>query len=79
MSRDPRVAREMSPQREMEFKNNILVEVSGHKLEPYRSFCLVFYQHFSVLKMLFMNGLEFSCFADFFKGFLNPEKSMVFF
>jgi hypothetical protein len=27
-------------------------------------------------KMLFMNRLEFSCFADFLAGFIKPEKSM---
>jgi hypothetical protein len=40
---------------------------------------LVFYNNFSVLKMLLMNRLEFSCFADFLQGCLKPEKSMIFF
>jgi hypothetical protein len=48
-----------------------LVVVSGHKLEFFSdsSFCLVFYLDFSIIKMLFMNRLEFSCFADFCMDF----------
>ncbi len=41
-----------------------LVEVSGRKLESRG-----FYPHFSVLRMLFMNRLEFSCFEDFLQEF----------
>jgi hypothetical protein len=29
--------------------------------------------------MLYMNRLEFSCFADFLQGFLKPGKNMVFY
>ncbi len=34
---------------------------------------------FPLYKMLFMNRLEFSCFADFLGVFIKPEQSMVFF
>jgi hypothetical protein len=40
------------------------------------SFCLVSTLIFPFYKMLFMNGLEFSCFADFFVRIL---KTIVFF
>jgi hypothetical protein len=47
------------------------VDVSGHKLDYYQtrvlsSFLPLF---FLLYKMLFMNRLEFSCFADFFALF----------
>jgi hypothetical protein len=48
-----------------------LVEVSGHKLESSQTRVFVWFSSLilPVYKMLFMNRLEFSCFADFFKGF----------
>jgi hypothetical protein len=55
-----------------------LVEVSGTLFSD-SGFYLVYCPHFSFYKMLFMNILEFSCFPDFFYGFLEPENSMVFF
>jgi hypothetical protein len=57
---------------EMEILNSIFfVELSGHKLKSYQSFCLVFYPHFPFYKMLFINRLEFSCFPV--SAFLKPE------
>jgi hypothetical protein len=58
-----------------------LVEVSGHKLESSQTRVFVWFSTliFSFYKMLFMNRIELSCFADFSKGFLKPEKSMGFF
>ncbi len=53
----------------MEFLNGIFsIEVSGHELESSQARVFVW---FSILiipfyKMLFMNRLEFSCFADIF-------------
>jgi hypothetical protein len=49
---------------EMEFLNGILVEVSVHKLQSSQT--QVFFIIFPFYKMLFMNRLDFSCFADFF-------------
>ncbi len=43
------------------------------------SFCSVFYTHFSVLQNADHEILTLSSFADFLQGFLEPEKSMVFF
>jgi hypothetical protein len=52
----------------MEFLNGILVEVSGHKLEPSQTPVFVCFSTviFLFYKMLFTNRLEFSCFANFF-------------
>ncbi len=39
----------------------------------------VFTLTFPFYKMLFMNRLEFSCFADFFVCIFKPEQNTVFF
>jgi hypothetical protein len=53
---------------EMEFLNGILVEVSSHQLESSQTQDFVWFSNliFLFYKKLFMNRLEFSCFADFF-------------
>ncbi len=45
------------------------------RLEFLYGFTLIF----PFYKLLFMNRLEFICFADFLYGFLKPEERMVFF
>ncbi len=57
-----------------------LAVVSGHKLDSSQTQVFVRFSILSFLfyKMLFMNRVKYSCFADFFKGFLKPEKSIVF-
>jgi hypothetical protein len=64
----------------MEFLNSIFVRgFWAYTLVFSESIsCLVFYPHFSFYKMLFMNRLKFSCFADYFCVFLKPEVVMVF-
>ncbi len=59
----------------MEFLNGIFCRGFWAKTRVFSDsrYCLVFYPHFSVLKMIFMNRPEF------LKGFLKPEKSLVFF
>jgi hypothetical protein len=44
-----------------------LLIIAGHNLESSQTqvIFLVFYPNFSILQMLFMNRMEFSCFADF--------------
>jgi hypothetical protein len=52
----------------MEFSNDLLVEISGHKLESFQTRVFVWFSTFvfPFYRMLSMNRLEFSCFADFF-------------
>ncbi len=58
-----------------------LFEVSGHKLETsqIRVFVLFSTLISPFFKMLFMNRLELSFFADFLQGLLKTEWSMVFY
>jgi hypothetical protein len=51
----------------MELLNGIFIEVSGHKLESSQTRVFVWFSTliFTFYKVLFMNRLEFSCFADF--------------
>ncbi len=65
---------------EMEFLNSLFsqgflgINLSLLRLEFLSSFLPSFFY-----KMLFMNRLEFSCFADFLSLFLKPEQSIIFF
>ncbi len=58
-----------------------VVELSEPKLESSQTRDFVWFSTLISLfyKMHFMNRLEFSCFADFFKRFLKPVKNMFFF
>jgi hypothetical protein len=60
----------------MEFLNGIFSRGFWAKTRVFSdsSFCLVFYRHHPFNKMLFMNRLEISCFADFLKDFLNQGR-----
>jgi hypothetical protein len=60
----------------MEFLNDIFSR--GFESSQSRVFVWFSALIFPLYKMLVMNKFEFSCFVDFFKGFLKPEKSMVF-
>jgi hypothetical protein len=64
----------IAAQAEMEFLDGIFGRGSGHKLDTQTrvlsTLIFLFY------KMLFMNRLEFSCFADFFVR-IKPEKAFV--
>ncbi len=54
-----------------------LVEVSGQPVNSGSSETRVlsgFFPHFSFNKMLFMNRLEFSCFAVFLLGFFKTRE-----
>ncbi len=61
---------------DMEFLNNILVEVSGHKLDSSQTRLYVW---FSTLIFHFTKcfSLIDSSFADFLSGFFKPERIMV--
>ncbi len=65
----------------MEFLNAFLVEISGHKLDSSQTQVFVWFSThiFPFYKMLFMNRLEFSCFADFFVGIFNTREEYGFF
>jgi hypothetical protein len=64
---------------EMEYLNGIstIVEVYGHKLslELLYVFLPSFFRFF---KMIFMNRLEFSCFADYFVKILKTREEYGF-
>jgi len=69
------------PSLEIDSWTAFLVDVSGHKLKSCQTRVFVWFSTliFPFYKMLFMNRLEFSCFADFLYGSLKPEKNMLFF
>ncbi len=52
-----------------------LIEASGHKLESCQTKVFAWFSTliFSFYKKLFINRLKFSYFANFLKGFWNPE------
>ncbi len=57
-----------------------LFEVSGHKLEASQTRVFVWFSTiiFSFYKMLLMNRLEFSCFADFFVRIFKAREDVWF-
>ncbi len=60
---------------EMEFLNNLFVEISGHKLASSQTRVLFSFlpSFFPFYEMLFMKRHKFSCIADFLYVFLKPE------
>ncbi len=65
---------------EMEFLNNLLVEISGHKLESSQTRVLFSFlpSFFPFYEMLFMKRHKFSCFADFFVCIFKTRVGVFF-
>ncbi len=60
----------------MDFLNGTLVEVFWHKFQSCQTQVFVWFSAlvFLIYKILFLNGLEFSCFAVFLMDFHNLDK-----